>query len=224
MFCHFIYSVVYSLYAVLIYKTLCPASRDLTANQSAINSVTECVLKFYGEQKTRTYIAVLSWLFLVVFTLIYIISTVTKIIHYRKRVIANKEIMLNTLIIISFFLITVPSNTLDRTEDEPCLEVNLSCLESKINLRRYQYDSAGIGVALMWTRQMYFLAKVPRFGKYIEMFTSVSLTFLNLLFAFIFFLFAFTLSFYILFPGYDAFDTALPAVLVKVSSFQSDYN
>ena len=63
---------------------------------------------------------------------------------------------------------------------------------------------------------MYFLAKVPRFGKYIEMFTSVSMTFLNLLFAFVFFLIAFTLSFYILYPGYDAFDTVLPAVMVKV--------
>ena len=223
LFCHLIYSVTYSLYAVLIYKTLCPTTRELPANQSSISSVTECVLRFYGEQKDETYIAVLCWILLVLFTILHIIVTVTKIIHYQKRSIADKEIILNTLIIISFFLITFHSNPLYHTEDVPCLDENLPCFASKITLGRYQYHAAGIGVALTWLMQMYFLAKVPRFGKYIEMFTSVSLTFLNLLFAFIFFLFAFTLSFYILFPGYDAFDTALPAVLVKVSRFQYDY-
>ena len=171
----------------------------------------------------ENYIAVLCWILLVLFTILHIIVTVTKIIHYQKRSIADKEIILNTLIIISFFLITFHSNPLYHTEDVPCLDENLPCFASKITLGRYQYHAAGIGVALTWLMQMYFLAKVPRFGKYIEMFTSVSLTFLNLLFAFIFFLFAFTLSFYILFPGYDAFDTALPAVLVKVSRFQYDY-
>ena len=206
LFCHLIYSMTYSAYAVLIYKTLCPATREVSLNESSVTAITECVLKFYGDQKTQTYIAVTCWILLILFTILHIVVTVTKIIHYRKRFVTDKEIILNTMIILSFFLITFHTNPLSHTDHST----------STVYLNRYQYHAAGIGVALTWLMQMYFLAKVPRFGKYIEMFTSVSLTFLNLLFAFVFFLFAFTLSFYILFPGYDAFDTVLPAVMVKV--------
>merc|ERR1719510_771157 len=208
LFCHLVYSLTYSLYAVLIYKTLCPAVRELnyTANDSSVTSITECELTFHGEKEFETRVAVACWISLVLFTILHVLVTVTKIVHYKKRFITDKEIILNTLIIISFFLITFHSNPLDHRTGST----------ATVYLGRYQYHSAGVGVALTWLMQMYFLAKVPRFGKYIEMFTSVSLTFLNLLFAFIFFLFAFTLSFYILFPGYNAFDTALPAVLVKV--------
>ena len=206
LFCHLVYSMTYSIYAVLIYKTLCPAKRELNATESSISAITECTLEFYGEQEWYTRTAVGCWIALVLFLITYILVTVTKIIHYQKRFIYDKEIILNTLIIISFFLITFRDNPLTHTEG----------FTSTIYLKRYQYHAAGIGVALTWLMQMYFLAKVPRFGKYIEMFTNVSMTFLNLLFAFVFFLIAFTLSFYILFPGYDAFDTTLPAVFVKV--------
>lgn len=206
LFCHLVYSVTYSTYAVLIYKTLCPAARELTANESSLTSVTECELNFHGENEIYTRGAVACWIALVLFTILHILVTGSKIVHYKKRSITDKEIILNTMIIISFFLITFHSNPLDHTTESTV----------KVYLGRYQYHSAGIGVALTWLLQMYFLAKVPRFGKYIEMFANVSVTFLNLLFAFLFFLIAFTLSFYILFPAYDAFDTDLPAVMVKV--------
>ena len=211
LFCHLIYSVAYSTYAVLIYKTLCPAKRELNETESPITAITECTLEFNSETEWYTRTAVFCWIALVLFTILHILVTVTKIVHYQKRFIYDKEIILHTLIIISFFLITFRDNPL--TNDETYTDTSI------VYLKRYQYHAAGIGVALTWLMQMYFLAKVPRFGKYIEMFTSVSMTFLNLLFAFVFFLIAFTLSFYILYPGYDAFDTVLPAVMVKVRKY-----
>ena len=162
----------------------------------------------------QSEIAVTSWMLLIAFTIIHILVTVTKIAHYRKRFITDREIILNTMIILSFFLITFHSSPFNNVlESEDGQEEGWT---SRVSLSRYQYHSAGIGVAMTWLLQMYFLAKVPNFGKYIEMFTSVSQTVLNLLVAFVFFLIAFGLSFYILFPSYDAFDTVLPAVMVKV--------
>ena len=215
LFSHLIYSLTYSMYAVLIYKTLCPATREISDSESSVTAITECELKFYGEHKVQTEVAVTCWILLIAFTILHIINIATKIAYYRKRSITDKEIILNTMIVISFFLITFHSSPFYHIYESS----DGQNLTSRVSLNRYQYHSAGIGVAMTWLMQMYFLAKVPRFGKCIEMFMSVSLTFLNLLFAFASFLIAFALSFYILFPSYDAFDTVLPAVMVKLGLY-----
>ena len=63
---------------------------------------------------------------------------------------------------------------------------------------------------------MFLIGKVPRFGKYVEMFKNVSKTFLNFFIAYIFLFISFAVSFFILFPTHAAFNEVLPAALVKV--------
>ena len=63
---------------------------------------------------------------------------------------------------------------------------------------------------------MLLVGKVPRFGKYVEMFISVLITFGNFFVAYLFLFVAFTVSFFILFPQHAAFKKLLPPAFVKV--------
>jgi len=62
------------------------------------------------------------------------------------------------------------------------------------------------------------MQNTPKFGLYIEMLVKVLITFINFVLAYVFLLLAFTISFYILFPDYPAFDVNLLAAFVKVKT------
>ena len=117
-----------------------------------------------------------------------------------KQYLTNLQNLLPLFVIISFFLISF--------HDNPFNEV--------ITLSRYQYEMAAMGVFSTWLLQTVLMQNTPTVGLYIEMLKKVSRTFISFFLAYSFLFSAFALSFYILYPGYDAFDTVLPAVMVKV--------
>jgi hypothetical protein len=51
---------------------------------------------------------------------------------------------------------------------------------------------------------MFLIGKVPRFGKYVEMFRNVSKTFLNFFVSYVFLFISFAVSFFILFPTQES--------------------
>ena len=63
---------------------------------------------------------------------------------------------------------------------------------------------------------MLLVGKVPRFGKYVEMFIAVLITFANFFVAYLFLFVGFTVSFYILFPQHAEFKQYLPPAFVKI--------
>ena len=85
-------------------------------------------------------------------------------------------------------------------------------------LERYQYHVAALGVFVTWLYQTILMQNTPKFGLYIEMLVKVLITFINFVLAYVFLLLAFTISFYILFPDYPAFDVNLLAAFVKVKT------
>ena len=62
---------------------------------------------------------------------------------------------------------------------------------------------------------MLMIGRLPTFGIYVQMFTTVAKNFAKFLAAYFCLLVAFALSFCVLFPNYQSFNVALPAAIVK---------
>jgi hypothetical protein len=62
-------------------------------------------------------------------------------------------------------------------------------------------------VFLVWLELMMLVGRFPIFGLYVQMFTKVAVNFAKFLLAYSCLILAFALSFCILFPNYDAFET-----------------
>ncbi|XP_040577124.1 uncharacterized protein [Lepeophtheirus salmonis] len=194
LFSHFIYSVTYSLYAILVYKSLCSPKDNW---KEGIFLSHECS---FDNSNPRVQLAITSWIFLVIFNILYILKETTKCIHLGYRYLREYESLLNVFIIIIFLLISFHSDPFSET----------------IVLSAWQYHAAGFGVFSTWLFLMFLIGKVPRFGKYVEMFKTVSKTFLDFLIAYVFLFVAFVLTFYLLIPSHVAFNGSLPAAFVKV--------
>ena len=62
---------------------------------------------------------------------------------------------------------------------------------------------------------MMMIGRLPTFGIYVQMFTTVAKNFAKFLAAYFCLLVAFALSFLVLFPNYRSFNVPVPAALVK---------
>jgi len=63
------------------------------------------------------------------------------------------------------------------------------------------------------------IGRLPTFGIYVQMFTTVAKNFSRFLAAYVCLLVAFALSFTVLFPNYQSFNAGAPAAVVKVTKF-----
>ena len=71
-------------------------------------------------------------------------------------------------------------------------------------MSRWQHHAAAIGVFLVWGELMLMVGRLPTFGIYVQMFTTVARNFFRFLAAYFCLLVAFALSFSVLFPNYQA--------------------
>ena len=67
----------------------------------------------------------------------------------------------------------------------------------------WQHHAAAVGVFLVWVYLMLMIGRLPTFGIYVQMFTTVAKNFSRFLFAYMSLLVAFALSFCVLFPNYQ---------------------
>ncbi len=82
-------------------------------------------------------------------------------------------------------------------------------------ISRWQHHAAAIGVFLVWGELMLMIGRLPTFGIYVQMFTTVAKNFSKFLAAYFCLLVAFALSFSVLFPNYQSFNVNPPAAIVK---------
>ena len=67
----------------------------------------------------------------------------------------------------------------------------------------------------VWGELMLMIGRLPTFGIYVQMFTTVAQNFAKFLAAYFCLLVAFALSFCVLFPNYQSFNVPVPAAVVK---------
>jgi len=186
IFSHFIYSTVYTLYALLIFGTVCQPNFNNNEDRYKLGKYTLCDLK---QNSLEIYIARIAWVLLVVFTLFYLVNETIKVLTIARRYFRKWDSYIDMALIISFPLISVHSNPFSE----------------EIVVARWQFHAAAIGCFLSWLQMMFFIGKLPRFGKYVQMFRVVATSVLHLIIAYSPLLIAFAVAFMILFPTNEAF-------------------
>ena len=68
---------------------------------------------------------------------------------------------------------------------------------------------------LVWGELMLMIGRLPTFGIYVQMFTTVAKNFAKFLAAYFCLLVAFALCFCVLYPNYQSFNVPFPAAVVK---------
>ena len=87
--------------------------------------------------------------------------------------------------------------------------------EHKEIIQPWQHHAAAVGIFLVWGELMLMIGRLPTFGIYVQMFTTVAKNFAKFLAAYFCLLVAFALSFCVLFPNYLSFNVPVPAAIVK---------
>ena len=173
---HFIYSVVYTTYALLVFGSICELKNNETLNitqnqnlkfnwssQDTIDSI-----KWQGNLKipcstnntnvpdlqAKLLVARVSWCFLIVFTVIYLVNESFKIVQNWKLYFKNRDSYIDLLLIVSFMFITFYENPFKET----------------FHMSLWQWHLAAYGCFLTWLQMMFYIGKLPRFGKYVQMF------------------------------------------------------
>ena len=179
LFCHFTWSVIYSTYALLVYRNICEPPP--LQNRTDAAATVECD---FSRTDYRVNIAIASWILLIMFGLVYLIKTIMIISNRMVKRSAGwsaremikmslkqtmgwsvREIIKMTLksyweiyndiiIIISVILISFHTNPFN----------------SPIQLVQWQFHVAAIGVFYTWLQMMFAVGRVPGFGQYVQMF------------------------------------------------------
>ena len=148
---HIIYSSVYTIYALLIYGTICQPNTDNEKYQYDFDQSIPCDIRSHPYE---TPLAQISWFLLVIFTLLYFINEMIKVLTTTKRYFSQWDSYIDIALIISFPLISIHSNP----------------FSNDIAIARWQFHAAAVGCFLTWLQMMFFIGKLPRFGKYVQMF------------------------------------------------------
>ena len=82
---------------------------------------------------------------------------------------------------------------------------------------------SAIGVFLVWGELMLMIGRLPTFGIYVQMFTTVAKNFAKFLAAYFCLLVAFALSFLVLFPNYRSFNVPVPAAIGMYTHFREHF-
>ena len=151
IFSHVIYSTVYTLYSLLIFGTVCQPNFDSHEDRFKFGKYVVCDLI---KNPLEIWIARIAWLLLIVFTLFYLVNEIIKVLTITKRYFRKWDSYIDMALIISFPLISVHSNP----------------FSAEIVVARWQFHTAAIGCFLTWLQMMFFIGKLPRFGKYVQMF------------------------------------------------------
>ena len=152
LFSHFIYSSVYTLYTLLIFGTLCQPNYDIKEDIYKFGKYVQCDINDNNSLEILT--ARVAWLLLIVFTLLYTVNESIKAWAITKRYFIKWDSYIDMALIISFPLISFHSDP----------------FSDGIMIAQWQFHIAAIGCFLAWLQMMFLIGKLPRFGKYVQMF------------------------------------------------------
>ena len=160
---HFVYSVFYTIYCLLVFGSICKISKNNTitpsmspfrdtenSNFSLFNFV-PCPMPY----DWHMVVAQIAWLCLLIFSIFYICNESLRLYKAPKQYFLKLDSYVDIILIISFPMISFHSNPF--TKDRPSMQL-------------WQWHMASIGCLLTWIQMMFLVGKLPRMGKYIQMF------------------------------------------------------
>ena len=100
------------------------------------------------------FTARVTWVLLVVFSLFYLVNESIKVLTITRRYFRKWDSYIDMVLIISFPLISIHSNPFSQ----------------EIMVAQWQFHAAAIGCFMAWLQMMFLIGKLPRFGKYVQMF------------------------------------------------------
>ena len=143
------------------------------------------------------------WVFLLMSTFALGAKETFQLMHSQKAYFLNWENWVQVGILVNVLLISFHINPM------PSLTQPMHLVEP------WQHHAAAIGVFLVWGELMLMIGRLPTFGIYVQMFTTVAKNFAKFLAAYFCLLVAFALSFCVLYPNYQSFNVPVPAAVVK---------
>ena len=167
--CHFIFSVVFSIYAVLTFAFLCPPTAKDRASRKDFTARVTCNglperEDINSEDIQSTILA--SWIFLTFFTIVFMLRESGKVpslpTSHKKcwdllKHLCKFETMRNTVMIVLMVALIYPR-----------LHTGPPKLSSEVG--RWEYYFACIASFLLWIEMLVMIGRVPMFGKYIQMY------------------------------------------------------
>eukprot|EP00095_Tigriopus_kingsejongensis_P007825 maker-scaffold204_size260821-snap-gene-1.42 protein:Tk07825 transcript:maker-scaffold204_size260821-snap-gene-1.42-mRNA-1 annotation:"transient receptor potential channel pyrexia" len=157
----------------------------------------------YQEFCLLSWATLVIWVCLLISTMILLGKEIFQLMHSQKQYFYNWENWVQLGIIVNVILISFHRNPLPSLHDHAPL------------VGRWQHHAAAVGVFLVWGELMLMIGRLPTFGIYVQMFTTVAKNFAKFLAAYFCLLVAFALSFCVLFPNYQSFNVNPPAAIVK---------
>ena len=225
LFSHLIYSLIYSFYAVMIYKYMCsPEAKPVESFRKfmdILSTETTCTMESAHEPfPNSSYIAVICWLLLIPFTCVFIVSELTKVGQKISNLktpnfstclcalweyCTNLESLLSWLLIYSFCVISFHQNPFAILTGSKTFKV-----------ARYQYHASAYGVFITWFLLMLMIGRATDLGLYVGMLKKVTLTIAKVLFAYVSLIIGFVLSFFILLDEQHTFAKSISTMMIKV--------
>ena len=163
VFTHLVYSIVYTTYGLTVFGSLCrPADYESILNvrynfSTSINCSFHNITgqKYeYESYTSNLFIAKVSWILLIIFTVLYTGNESIKIFTNPKSYFRTWDSYIDIILIFSFLLISFHEDPFD----------------SQFSMKLWQFHVAACGCFLSWLQMMFFIGKLPKFGKYVQMF------------------------------------------------------
>ena len=210
---HLLFTFIHTAYVLIVYTGQC-VIKDNCKYQNETDfdkikrvppwtSVSGDCLEPFEESCHLTWGTLVVWVLLLLSTMILLGKEIFQLAHSRKQYFQNWENWVQLGIIVNVVLISFHRNPLPSLENYTLL------------IARWQHHAAAIGVFLVWGELMLMIGRLPTFGIYVQMFTTVAKNFSKFLAAYFCLLVAFALSFCVLFPNYQSFNVNPPAAIVK---------
>ncbi len=210
---HLVFTFIHTAYVLSVYTGQCVVKNNCKqaneTNLTMIESVQvgasvsgDCFVP-YEEICHLTWGTIAVWGVLLFSTVILVWKELFHLIHSQKLYFFNWENWIQLCIIINVMLISFHRNPL------PSMERSIHLID------RWQHHAAAIGTFLVWGELMLMIGRLPTFGIYVQMFTTVAKNFSKFLAAYFCLLVAFALSFSVLFPNYQSFNVNPGPAVIK---------
>ena len=201
MVSHFVFSVVFSIYCGLLFSFSCrPDPKETENERKVIFTTIDCEMEKLTPSISS--LIIFCWLFNFFGVIMYFLRELFRFISDKSEYFMKLESWRNIFIIIS--VVMLGHNGHEVLKDD-----------FKLKLFRWQYHLAAISSLVIWFEMMHLVGRLPMFGKYVQMFRSVSWTLLRFFFPFVFIVIGFMMSFMILFSYQEPFQEVTSA-FVKV--------
>lgn len=157
-------------------------------------------------KKMSTEEKVIPWI-LIILACIQLFKECIQLYILKKRYFKEMENYLEISMYILCIVFSVPFIIQDLDSRELFDITNMTGTTKSLydTLMDIKWNTGAITIFLAWTNLLLYLKRIPTFGIHIVMFMEVLKTLLRVLLCFIFLLFAFSFSFYVLMDTNDAF-------------------